>query len=98
MKRMLIVAAITALPAMADTWVMPNQGGGQIVLTDRKCMGYKELYYAYAYTDRTYSDGCWAVIDGKVHIGWKGGHGRRVYNLSDFTAEDITPKKKGQEL
>ena len=83
--------------AMADTWVMNNNGGGQIVLTDRLCKGYKHLYYAYTHTPQAYFDGCWALLDGKVHVVWEG-KDRRVYNLNDFVADEVTPKKKGTAL
>ena len=68
MKKMLIALALVSCNAIADTWVMANQGGGQIVLTDRKCQGYKALFYAYTYTDKAFLDGCWALMDGKVHV------------------------------
>jgi len=82
---------------MADTWVMPNQGGGQIVLTDRKCRGYKHLYYAYSHTPKAYFFGCWTILDGKIHVVWEGKE-RRVYNLNDFVADEVSPKKKGTSL
>ena len=98
MKRLLIaVLAVLSLSANADTWVMNNNGGGQIVLTDRKCQGYKYLYYAYSHTPKAYFDGCWAILDGKVHVSWEGNE-RRVYNLNDFVADQVTPKKKGTSL
>ena len=98
MKKILLIAALISAPAMADSWVMPNQGGGQVVLTDRKCQGYKELFYAYTYTDRVFLDGCWTLLDGKVHIAWEKRQGRRVYDISDFVPDEVTPKKKGGAL
>ena len=98
MKKLLICMLFISSSAMADTWVMPNNGGGQVVLTDRHCVGYKNLYYAYTYTDRVYLDGCWALIDGKVHVAWEKNQGRRVYNMNDFVVDEVTPKKKGQQL
>ncbi len=98
MKKLLLALLLVSGSVMADTWVMPNNGGGQVVLTDRLCKGYKSIYYAYSYTDKVYLDGCWGLVDGKVHVAWEKGQGRRVYNMNDFVAEDVTPKKKGQEL
>lgn len=97
MKKLLIALALVSGIAQADTWVMPNNGGGQIVLTDRKCVGYKTLYYAYTYTNQAYFDGCWALIDGKVHVVWEKNQ-RRVYNMNDFVADEVTPKKKDTSL
>lgn len=97
MKKLLIGLLLVSGSVMADTWVMSNQGGGQIVLTDRLCKGMKYTYYAYTHTPQSYSDGCWALIDRKVHVVWEGGH-RRVYEMNDFVADEVTPKKKGAAL
>ena len=97
MKKLFLILAIVSGIAQADTWVMPNNGNGQIVLTDRKCVGYKHLYYAYTYTNQAYFDGCWALIDGKVHVVWEKNQ-RRVYNMNDFVADEVTPKKKDTSL
>jgi len=98
MKWIVAVLCAVSLNAMADTWVMPNNGGGEVVLTDRLCQGYKNLYYAYTYTPQLYLDGCWRLMDGKVHVVWEKGGGRRVYEMNDFVAGDVTPKKKGTAL
>lgn len=95
MKKLLLALALVSCNALADSWAMKNDGGGQIVLTDRKCQGYKSLFYAYTYTGRTYSDGCWTILDGKVHVVWED-KARRVYNISDFAPE--TTNKKGGSL
>lgn len=95
MKRLLLIAALAATPVMADSWVMPNQGGGQVVLTDRPCPGYKNLSAAYTYTGKIYIDGCWTIIDNKIHVVWNGTD-RRVYDISDFTQN--TTSKKGTAL
>ena len=98
MKKLLIGLLLVSGLVMADTWVMANQGGGQIVLTDRKCQGYKALFYAYTYTDKAFLDGCWALMDGKVHVVWGKTKGRNVYELNDFVPDQVTPKKKGVSL
>ena len=98
MNKLFLVLAIMSGMAQADTWVMPNNGGGEVVLTDRLCQGYKNLYYAYTYTPQLYLDGCWRLMDGKVHVVWEKGGGRRVYEMNDFVAGDVTPKKKGTSL
>ena len=98
MNKLFLILAIVSQTVLADTWVMPNNGGGQVVLTDRECKGHKGLYEAYTYTNQVYMDGCWALIDGKVHVAWGKGQGRRVYEMNDFVAGDVTPKKKGTSL
>ena len=98
MKKLLICMLFVSSSVMADTWVMANQGGGQIVLTDRKCQGYKALFYAYTYTDKAFLDGCWALMDGKVHVVWEKMKGRNVYELNDFVPDQVTTKKKGVSL
>ena len=50
MKKLLLIAALVSTPAFADSWAMPNQAGGEIVLTDRPCPGYKKLLAAYNYS------------------------------------------------
>jgi hypothetical protein len=97
MKLIVAVLCAVSFNAMADTWTMPNHGGGQIVLTDRKCKGYSKLLEAYSYTGKGYWEGCWTVIDGKVHVAWEGNE-RRVYDISDFKPDEVTPKKKGSAL
>jgi hypothetical protein len=97
MKWIVATLCAVSLNVMADTWVMPNNGGGQVVLTDRLCQGYKTLYYAYTYTPQMFLDGCWRLMDGKVHVVWEKS-GRRVYQMNDFVADEVTPKKKGQQL
>ena len=98
MNKLFLILAIVSNLAQADTWVMPNQGNGQIVLTDRKCSGTKNLFYVYAYTTTAFLEGCWGLLDGKVHVVWEKGQGRRVYEMQDFVPDQSTPKKKGTSL
>jgi hypothetical protein len=69
---------------------MPNQGGGQIVLTSGICPNYANLFVAYTYVDdgRTIM-GCWTTSDGRVMIDWGGDI--RSYPATAFT---IKPKSK----
>ena len=98
MKKLLICMLFMSSSVMADTWAMPNEGGGQIVISDRLCQGYKHIYQAYAYTNKGYIEGCWALMDGKVHIVWEKNNGRRVYEMNDFVPDQTTAKKKGTSL
>lgn len=90
---LLIVTLCTAFNASADSWTMNNQGGGKVVLTDRACneKGTKTLKYAYTYTDNSFLEGCWALIDGKVHVVW-GKKDRRVYEINAFVQDHVEPK------
>ena len=98
MKKLFLILAIVSNVAHADTWVMPNNGGGEITITDRLCQGFKNIYYAYSYSDVSFIEGCWALMDGKVHIQWNNGVGRRVYELNGFVPDQTTAKKKGTSL
>jgi hypothetical protein len=98
MNKLFLILAIVSNMAHADTWVMPNNGGGQIVLSDRKCPGHPTLFEVYSYTNNVYLTGCWAVVDGKIHVVWDKGQGRRVYEMNDFVPDQTTPKKKGTSL
>lgn len=87
----LAVGLMVATSAMAETWVMPNKGNGEITLTTQKCKAdnyaYPALKHAYSWTDSVYFEGCWAVIDGNVHITWMFSNGdreRRVYPINSF--------------
>lgn len=92
-----IALAIIASNAVADSWSLPNTGGGEIVITNRPCKGYKNLLAAYAYTGRAYIDACWTIIDNKVHVVFEDGE-RRVYEVAEFRPNSVSAKKKGVPL
>lgn len=80
-----IIAGILALPCYAATYETDNEGGGKIVLTDRECKNYPPLRSMYAYhSTGVYMDGCWAIIDGKVHVYYHQSKERRVYPAEIF--------------
>jgi hypothetical protein len=93
MKKLLVaLGLILSLNAYAESWVMPNQGGGEITLTDRQCDAdngaYPALKKAYSWTNKIYFDGCWTVIDGNIHVVWmlpNGTRPRNVYPIGSFT-------------
>ena len=93
MKKLLFVLGLVlALNANAESWVMPNEGGGEITLTSSTCTAdngaYPALKKAYAWTNKIYFEGCWTVIDGNVHVVWMAPNGsrpRNVYPISSFT-------------
>lgn len=82
-----------AAKAQGTVLVAPNNDGGEIVLTTRDCetdginytRQYPHLRQAYTYGERSqYSEGCWTVIDGMVHVLYFKGNSRRVYPLDGF--------------
>lgn len=94
MKKILVslLLCLSAVHASAEVWVMPNTGGGKITLTKEACPAdnyrYTALKKAYTWTNALYIEGCWAVIDGAVHITWMHSDGtreRRVYDIKSFT-------------
>lgn len=97
MKKLLLIAALVAAPAFADSWAMPNRAGGEIVLTDRKCPGYPKLLEVYNYTDTgSMQTGCWTVVDDMVHVVWDKSGKRYTYPLESFYTKSTT--KKGSSL
>lgn len=80
-----ILAGILSLPCYAAIYEADNDGGGKIVLTERECKGYPALKFMYAYHGSgVYMDGCWAIIDGKVHVYYHQSKERRVYPAEIF--------------
>lgn len=95
MKKLLLTLALLTGVANAQTFVMPNSGGGEITLTSDACKAdggkYTSLRHAYSWTNKIYFEGCWALIDGNVHITWMFSDGtreRRVYPPSAFTKKE----------
>lgn len=91
-----VVVLVTGCAAKAASGVLvaPNNDGGEIVLTTRDCdvdginytQKYPHLRQAYTYGDRSpYSEGCWTIIDGMVHVLYFKNNSRRVYPLEGFT-------------
>lgn len=93
MKKLLLTFTLLfSLNAYADSWAMPNEGGGEITLSSDACMadGGKwsaKLKKAYSWTNRIYFEGCWGIVDGNVHVIWllpDGTRPRNVYNINSF--------------
>ncbi len=92
MRKLLLGLLLCAGVAHAETWVMPNQGGGEITLSDQTCKAdggkYTALKHAYSWTNQIYFEGCWLIQDGNVHIIWvhdDGSRNRRVYPVGAFS-------------
>lgn len=76
--------------AFAESWYLPNQAGGQIILTDTKCPNYSELNWMYARNSSGQSiAGCWTVKDGFVQVAWDSG-GLSSYPANQF--KQLNPK------
>jgi hypothetical protein len=92
-KILLAIAVFLSFNAHADSWAMPNEGGGEITLSSDACMadGGKwsaKLKKAYSWTNRIYFEGCWGIVDGNVHVIWllpDGTRPRNVYNINSFS-------------
>ena len=91
MKKILFGLLLCAGVVQAETWVMPNQGGGEITISSDTCKAdggkYTALKHAYSWTNQIYFEGCWLIQDGNVHIIWvhkDGTRERRVYPPSAF--------------
>ena len=64
---------------------MPNQGGGNITLTDIKCTTIKDTFIAYSNLPNGKSIlGCWASDDDNVFVRWSDGDIRQ-YPSNSFT-------------
>ena len=78
MKKLVMIAALVAAPAFADTWEIPNKNGGKIVLEDSVCISGTKRYeslrsmFAVSGDGKTFS-GCWYVSDGWVRVIYKDG-------------------------
>ena len=90
--RWLAALLLTPVAGLAQVLYMPNQGGGEIVLTARPCVHqgktYDPLKEAYTWSNEYRKiQGCWYVKDGNVEVIYENGH-TRVYRISDFTRRD----------
>lgn len=94
MKKILVslLLCLNVGVANAESWVMPNTGGGKITLTKEACpfdnYAYTLLKKAYTWTNSFYMEGCWLVQDGQVHVIWvnkDNSRERRVYDINAFT-------------
>ena len=91
-KTLVLLGLLLSAHVNAEAWVMPNKGGGKITLTKEACpfdnYKYTALKKAYTWTNSTYQEGCWRVLNGEVHVVWVDADGsgeRRVYDLNSFT-------------
>jgi hypothetical protein len=92
-KLFLALALLVSINAYAESWVMPNEGGGEITLKSEGCEADNGKYVtklkkAYSWTNQIYFEGCWAIVDGNVHVVWilpSGNRPRNVYNINSFT-------------
>ena len=73
---------------------MPNQGGGNISLTDMKCTTIKDTFIAYSNLPNGQAMlGCWASDQDNVFIRWSDGD-IRMYPIGAFTTKKRTSNGK----
>lgn len=91
MKKWICLLTCLPMTVLAAAFSMKNQGGGEIVITDRDCKlngkSYAPLKEAYAYlNDGKTIQGCWLVKDGMVEVIWSfsGSAETRLYQVTDF--------------
>ena len=86
MNKLLIALLFVSTSSLADTWISPNNAGGQIVLTDRQCSSeYPTLRLMYSRNAQGNTiRGCWAFYDGFVQVTYDDGS-QRVYDPAGFT-------------
>lgn len=90
---LLLTLALLSPLAQAASMHTPNQSGGVIVITDRPCpdqvngAGLKEAYTTNP--DGRRVEGCWAIFDNLIQIGW--GQGRRSSLSPDIFIVDEEP-------
>ena len=86
MKKLLIALLFLSTSAFADTWITPNNAGGQIILTDRICSDkYPSLRQMYSRNSSGETiKGCWGIYDGYVQAVYDDGT-QRTYEPVSFT-------------
>lgn len=91
-----ILAGLVLLAAgavQAQVFVMPNKGGGEVVLTARACIvngqNYSGAREAYTWTPEIRKiPACWEVIDGNIHVLYLDSRQIRVYRFEDFQRKE----------
>lgn len=104
MKKLLYGLLMLPCISHAITWSMPNQNGGEIVITDRDCMhdgkSYAPLKEAYSYSEGIYIEGCWTVQDGMIRVIWnlKSGAKSLIYDMKDFTIKNTNKNSNSKPI
>ena len=108
MKALRTLALATLLAsaslAQASSWSMPNNAGGNIVLTDRPCSvkNSAPLLEAYSFAgDGTRMEGCWGAWDDMAQVVWFNGK-RSAFDFDSFTpttqSAPVKPVGKSKKL
>ena len=82
-----LVTLLACTQAQANTWTMPNEAGGHIVLTNRPCpeKSRSMMLESYAYSaSGKRQDACWTFFDDLIQIYWTAGQ-RSTHAQEDFT-------------
>lgn len=89
MNKLLLALCFVPLLAKADSWDMPNQAGGKIVLTTTPCSDKPNQSVVFSTTrsgDTIF--GCWFGAENFVMIVWSNGE------VSTFPGTSFTYRKK----
>lgn len=91
--------AFAACAAAAQTFHLPNNAGGEIVLTPRACPNEPRMREGYAYTSEgRMTPMCWTLLDGRVHVVWSDNGSRSVFRPNDFTVRKAPAPKQESGL
>jgi hypothetical protein len=89
MKKLIAAALLTPTIAMAQVFVAPNEGGGEIVITGRDCVynnkKYESMRAAYAWSpNHSKVPACWGIQDGNIVVVYLNDGDERVYPINAF--------------
>lgn len=102
MRKLIAICAalLTIGVAHAEEFAAPNNGGGEIRLTDAKCptKGRESWSVVYSYGARgEASYGCWFFGNNLVHVAWEDGT-HSIFKATDFSRVGTSKPSKGVQL
>jgi hypothetical protein len=89
----LLILLLFPVTVFAQVMVTPNKADGEIVLTMRPCINENKevegLFEAYSWgVNAPKLDGCWALLDGNIHVVFKKLGDVHVYPINAFKRRD----------
>lgn len=93
-------AVFTIGVAQAEEFAAPNNGGGEIRLTQAQCptKGRDKWSVVYSYSDKgAASYGCWFFGNNLVHVAWDDGT-HSIFKASSFSPVQSNKPSKGVQL
>jgi len=92
MKALIALLLIPSVAA-AEAYSVPNQNGGEIVITDRPCVvnnkTIENLMEAYSWGKGPMMKACWRVVDGDIHMIFLDDGDRMVYPIRAFKKKEF---------